>query len=135
MAKLGAYMGTLDGIEQFKSLLGRPVDQVLGFLPGNGWSLNLDAAISSGYYGPPGTKKIVWSLQMYPEDGGVAALREVAAGQHVADHTRWAQQILASRADDSDPIYIRPNWELGGEWYPWTGDAQQDPQAYRAAFQ
>ncbi len=60
-------------------------------------------------------------------DGGdVAALREIAAGQHIGDHTRRAQEVLASRAGDGDPIYIRPDWEIGGEWFEWTRDAQQD---------
>jgi hypothetical protein len=135
MAKLGVYVGTPQGVEQFESWLGRPVQQVLGFAGGKGWSgVDIAGEVASGLHGPPGTK-VEWSIPMYPDGGGVAAMREVAAGLHAGDHTRWAQEVLASRAGDTDPIYIRTSWEIGGEWFAWTRDAQQDLEAYKGAFQ
>jgi Ca2+-binding RTX toxin-like protein len=62
-------------------------------------------------------------------------MREAAAGQHNGKYTDWANKILASRAGEGDPIYVRTTWELGGEWFPWTAAAKEDPQAYIKAFQ
>src|SRR3712207_28544 len=62
-------------------------------------------------------------------------MREAATGQHNGKYTDWAQKILASRAGDSDPIYVRSTWELGGEWFAWTQHANADPEAYKKAWQ
>lgn len=139
MTTFGVFDRVPDGVQQFESWVGQPVDHVLSFLTGGNWStswstIDIASQVSSGNHGTPGSKA-VWSIPMYPDGGGVAALREIAAGQHIADHTRWAQEFLASRAGDNDPIYIRPNWQIGGEWLAWTADAQQDPGAYVAASQ
>jgi Glycosyl hydrolase family 26 len=136
MAELGVFVGNQpSALAQFESWLGRPVDGVLGYTGGSSWG-DADPGwqLSSSFLGGTG-REILWSIPMYPDGGGVEMLREVAAGTHNGHYTEWAKKILASRSGDSDPIYVRTTWELGGEWFPWTADAKADPAAYRAAFQ
>ena len=136
MAELGVFIGNRPAaLAQFESWLGQPVDAVLGYTGGGSWG-DADPGwqLSSGFLGGTG-REILWSIPMYPDGGGVGMLREVASGKHNGTYTEWAEKILASRAGDSDPIYVRTTWELGGEWFPWTADAEADPAAYRAAFQ
>ena len=136
MAELGVFIGNRPAaLAQFESWLGQPVDAVLGYTGGGSWG-DADPGwqLSSGFLGGTG-REILWSIPMYPDGGGVGTLREVASGKHNGTYTEWAEKILASRAGDGDPIYVRTTWELGGEWFPWTADAEADPAAYRAAFQ
>ena len=136
MTKLGVFIGNLPAdLKQFEGWLGKQVDGVLGFTSERSWN-DADPGwqLSSGFLGGTG-RQINWSIPAWPEDGGLNAMREVANGQHRDKHTDWAQKILASRSGDSDPIYVRTTWELGGEWFPWTQNAKDDPEAYKKAFQ
>ncbi|GAA0584699.1 hypothetical protein GCM10009416_23860 [Craurococcus roseus] len=135
MTKLGVFIGNLPAdLKQFEGWLGKPVDGVLGFTGSQSWG-DADPGwqLTSGFLGGTG-RHINWSIPAWPDSGGVGAMREVANGQHRDKHTDWAQKILASRSGDGDPIYVRTTWELGGEWFPWTGHAKEDPEAYKKAF-
>lgn len=136
---LGVYVGNeAANVKAFENWLGRAVPAVLGYTGGGekgdwnapdpGWQIDMNA-----YLGGAG-RQILWSIPMAPDDGGAAAYREIAAGQHNALYESWAEKILNSRVSDNDPIYVRTTWELGGEWFPWTQAAKDDPRAYRNAF-
>jgi Ca2+-binding RTX toxin-like protein len=136
MTKLGVFIGNNPSdLQQFESWLGKPVEGVLGFTGSQNWS-DADPGwqLSSSFLGGAG-RHINWSIPAWPDSGGVGAMREAAAGQHNGTYKNWAGKILASRAGDGDPIYVRTTWELGGEWFAWTGHAKEDPEAYKKAFQ
>ena len=135
----GIYVGN-DAIKvkAFEDWLGGPVQAVLGYTSGGqkgdwnapdpGWQIDMKE-----YLGGSG-RHVLWSIPMAPDDGGAAAYREIATGKHNSLYENWAAKILKSRAADNGPIYIRTTWELGGEWFPWTQAAKDDPAAYRDAF-
>lgn len=136
---LGVYVGNnADDVRAFEQWLGRPVQAVLGYTsagkngdwraPDPGWQIDMPE-----YLGGSG-RPVLWSIPMAPDDGGAAAYREIAEGRHNALYKSWAVKILQSRAGDRGPIYVRTTWELGGEWFPWTQAAKDDPAAYRKAF-
>lgn len=135
----GVYVGNeAASVKAFEKWLGKPVDAVLAYTSGGskgdwnapdpGWQIDMKEYL--GGSGRPG----LWSIPMAPDDGGAAAYREIAKGVHNSLYISWAKKILKSRSGDKGPIYIRTTWELGGEWFPWTQAAKDDPQAYRNAF-
>ncbi|MGY4385454.1 hypothetical protein ACVWYN_002494 [Pedobacter sp. UYP24] len=136
---LGVYAGNESAsVKSFESWLGRPVQAVLGYTSGGksgdwnrpdpGWQITMKE-----FLGGSG-RRVLWSIPMAPDDGGAAANREIATGKHNELYKTWAAKILLSRAGDKDPIYVRTSWELGGEWFPWTKAAVEDPKAYQEAF-
>jgi len=135
MALLGVYTcNEIDRYESFKNWLGGDAQTVLGYTsmddwdaPHPGWMLD------ASYLGGTGLP-INWSMPFAPYDAGVAEYQQIADGQHDDRYREWAQVILDSRSGDDGPIYVRPNWELGGEWYPWTHVANENPEVYKAAW-
>jgi hypothetical protein len=135
----GVFVGNESAsVAAFEKWLGKPVEAVLGYTSGGtngdwntpdpGWQIDMQEYLGGS------KRRILWSIPMAPDDADVAAYREIAAGKHNAMYEQWAMKILKSRANDTDPIYIRTTWELGGEWFPWTKPAQEDPVAYKKAF-
>lgn len=135
----GVYVGNdAASVKAFEKWLGRPVDAVLAYTSGGsngdwnapdpGWQIDMKE-----YLGGSG-RPALWSIPMAPDDGGAAAYREIAKGIHDSMYAAWAKKIWKSRSGDKGPIYIRTTWELGGEWFPWTQAAKDDPKAYRNAF-
>ncbi len=135
-AKLGVFTGSrAGGLAQFESWLGKPVDTVLGYTGGGNWAeMDPSWAITSGLLGREG-KDINWSIPLVPYSNSGQWLKEAAAGQHDAKYREWAKDILTSRAGDSEPIYVRTAWELGGEWMSITAAANANPAAFKGAFQ
>lgn len=136
---LGIYVGNESSrVKAFEQWLGRPVDAVLAYTSGGtngdwnapdpGWQIDMKK-----YLGGSG-RPALWSIPMAPDDGGAAAYREIASGSHNNMYKAWAEKILKARSEDENPIYVRTTWELGGEWFPWTQAAKNDPEAYRNAF-
>lgn len=135
----GVYVGNeAASVKAFEKWLGKPVDAVLAYTSGGsdgdwnapdpGWQIDMKK-----YLGGSG-RPALWSIPMAPDNGGAAAYREIAKGIHNSMYVSWAKKILKSRAGDEGPIYVRTTWELGGEWFPWTQAAKEDPKAYRNAF-
>lgn len=133
---LGVYVGNdAQSVRQFEAWLGRPVDAVLGYTsdeswnsPDPGWQIDMQQ-----YLGGTG-RPVLWSIPMTPASGGAAAFREAASGARNTLYAAWAQKILAARQNDTGPIYVRTTWELGGEWFPWTQAAKDDPAAFAAGW-
>jgi len=143
---LGVYVGNNSAeVKAFESWLGKPVDAVLGYTSYNlaqwegkesgsghpGWQISSNLP----YLGSSG-RRVLWSIPMVPQDAeDPAYMREVARGERNAEFTDWAKTILTSRAGDSEPIYVRTAWEVGGEWFHYTQAAKADPAAFVGAFQ
>lgn len=94
-----------------------------------------DWQFGAGQLGGSGQEIALWSIPLTEDGAGVDALRDAAAGGRNADYTAWAESIADNGArEDGEPIYIRPDWEIGGEWFTWTARAQADTEAYKGAF-
>jgi Glycosyl hydrolase family 26 len=111
---------------------GQTPDALSAFLSGG---VGPDWQFSEQYLGGSGQEIGLWAIPLLEDGAGVDALRDAAAGGRNDDYTDWAETIADSgtRAD-GEPIYIRPDWEIGGEWFEWTARAQADVEAYKDAF-
>ena len=98
--------------------------------PDPGWQID-----TTEYVGAT-RRPIYWSIPMAPDTAGVAEYQQIANGQHNATFAGWARKMLAyaNRIGDSGPIYVRTTWELGGEWFPWTRPARDNPAVFRNAW-
>ena len=134
----GVYVGNeAASVLAFEKWLGKPVEAVLGYTSGGkkgdwnapdpSWQIDMEKFLGGS------ARRVLWSIPMAPDDAGVEEYMEIAAGKHNAMYARWAEKILKSRAGDHDPIYVRTTWELGGEWFPWTKPANENPAVYREA--
>jgi hypothetical protein len=134
-AERGVYVGNdKSDLLQFDGFIGHPAETVLVYTGGRNWA-DMDPAwqFTGNYLGTSG-HDLNWSLRMVPDDGGVQAYRDAAAGKFHDTYVGWAKTILA-HDDGSDPIYVRFAHELGGDWFPWTQAAKQDPAAFKAAWE
>lgn len=133
---LGAWVGNASNLlPPLEAFLGKPVDRVLAFTGERGgwgdvepfWQLN------SQWVGGMG-RKINWSIPMFPDSLGVQGLRDGRDGKFDARWDSWADAVLQHRRFDNEDIYVRTNWEFGGEWFGWTNFAKQDRDAFVACF-
>lgn len=137
MTSLGIFVGNLaTEVAQFEGWLGKPVDAVLGYTSEKNGYADADPGwqIGGGTYLGGSGRRIRWSIPAWPETNGLEEMRSVARGDQYARHQGWARKCLDHRAGDTDPIYVRTAWELGGEWFPWTQNAKDDPAAFINAF-
>lgn len=128
------------GRNQMLQWLGKEPDIYLSFEPDYGWDgPNPEGTASNGNFG----YNICFTIQMYPpvlvngnpdDTANLGQLRAAARGDYNAQYRSWAQRVLSTRQADNGPIYIRTSHELGGEWFPWTEPAREDPAAFVAAF-
>lgn len=137
MTKFGIYVdGYSDANHDlFESRTGISVDLVGGYGAEDHpdyAGMNPGWIYGAGWLGDTG-KPIVLSMPMIPETGGLAEYEAVAAGLREDDHKAWANTILAN-TPGTDPIYVRTTWEVGGEWFHWTADAEADPETFAAAW-
>jgi hypothetical protein len=141
LVQLGIFCGNLAAdVAAFETFIGKPVDAVLGYTSEKngyadadpGWQIG--GGTGSGIYLGGSGRRINWSIPAWPESNGLEEMRSVSRGEQYARHQGWAKKCLDHRAGDSDPIYVRTAWELGGEWFPWTQNAKDDPAAFIGAF-
>lgn len=129
--QLGAYSNNLTSSETW---LGAPFDYQLGFIRNSSWAnMRTDAsnAAAASY-----TRPQYWAVALTPglTATPVTTLANVGAGSNDADITYIAQQLLLTQAGGT--IWIRPGWEMNGNFYPWTqGGTTQSQLDYVAAFQ
>src|SRR3712207_9497895 len=76
---------------------GQPVNGLLGYTGSQSWS-DADPGwqLSSTYLGGTG-RHINWAIPAWPDSGGVAAMREAAAGQHNDKRSEEHTSELQSR--------------------------------------
>lgn len=133
---LGAWVGNasnlLPPLEQF---LGKPVDRVLAFTGERGDWGDCEPFWQFGQQWVGGMgRKINWSIPMFPDRYGVQGLRDGRDGKFDARWDAWADAVLKHRSNDNEDIYVRTNWEFGGEWFGWTNFAKEDRAAFVACF-
>ena len=118
MTMFGAFVGNnAADLPAYESWLGRPVDNVLSFFNDFSWR-GFDDSISYGLnLWRDSGRPVIWSVPLTVEG---TPLGEVAAGDFDANFRAAAEAVAASRAGDSDPIYIRLGWEFNGDWMPWA---------------
>lgn len=136
MTDLGAYIGNNPGdLKRLEGFLGKPVGSLLAFTNEKGDWGDCDPGwmLSGQFLGGTG-RRLRWSIPMVPNRYGVGGFQAGARGDHDARWRQWANTCLAHRKNDNDPIYVRTCWELGGEWFGWTGIAKQDPKAFKDCF-
>ena len=77
-------------------------------------------------------EEILWSVPIIVNDGS-SSLAKAATGAYDGYYRQVAQTLLASRAGDSDPIYVRTGWEANGDWFFWNAIGKE--AAFKGAFQ
>ena len=122
-------------VQAFERAIGAPVGTVLGYGSGSGsWAdMNPGWLYSQDFLGAAG-KPVNISMPMAPDSAGVAEYQSIARGEHRGDHQSWARTILDAAPDDNSPIYVRSTWEVPGEWFPWSGVATSDTEAFKGAW-
>jgi hypothetical protein len=70
-------------------------------------------------------RNLSYAIAMFPQNIG-GSLASCAAGQYDA-HYRTLASNLASRGLLS--AYLRPGWEMDGNWYPWSAPAGSGKEA------
>lgn len=135
MTDLGVFCGNdAAQVRAFETWLGKPVGSVLAYTGNNTWGDADPGWMIGGTQFLGATKRrLRWSIPAWPKTDSLAQMRRVAQGLEYTRHQGWARACLAHRGSDSDPIYIRTAWELGGEWFHWTGDAKADPTNFARA--
>lgn len=123
---------------EFERHIGRQVDGLLAYAHDDRWSNMGPQSHLTSPLGRSG-RGLLWSMPHYTskdgKKGGLADMREVAAGKRNAEFRRWAQEILAHGRPASDGnYYVRTTWELPGEWFQWTESIVKDPEAYKRSF-
>ena len=115
-SELGAYSNNLTASETW---LGTPFDFQVGFIRDSSWAnMRSDAAAAAA--GAPYTRPTFWAIGLTPglTATPVTSLASIAGGSNDADITFIAQQLLLTQA--SGDIWVRPGWEMNGDFYPWT---------------
>jgi Ca-dependent carbohydrate-binding module xylan-binding/Glycosyl hydrolase family 26 len=98
--------------------------------------------VSIVHFGQPAP----WNQQFYPSplqltyargaiplvtmDTHTALLTDIANGAYDESIAAWADGAKAF----GKPFFLRWDWEMNGDWYPWGAQARQDPAAYVAAW-
>jgi hypothetical protein len=134
-AERGVFVGNNNAdLQRFEDFIGHPVDAALAYTGGRSWEDADPAWHMSGRHLGTAPVDLHWSLRIVPDNGGVPAYRDAAAGKVQDTYTSWAKTILGNDGG-GDPIYVRFAFELGGEWFPWTAAAKEDPAAFKGAWQ
>jgi Ca2+-binding RTX toxin-like protein len=107
-------------LNKFESWLGNEVDAVHGVVGFANWT---DYTSSANWMTNTVWKgineSVLWSVPIIVDDG-VSSLAAAANGSYNANYRSVAQTLLASRAGDNEPIYIRTGWEANADWFPWS---------------
>jgi beta-mannanase len=76
-----------------------------------------------------------FSIPLFPQSSSLAA---VAYGEGHDKFVEYAKTMLA-HADKIDApdgsIYVRTGWEMGGEWFAWGAQGNNNPDLFIKAFQ
>jgi Ca2+-binding RTX toxin-like protein len=121
MTIMGVYIGNDPAeLDSYNAWLGRDVDAVHGVVGAANWTdfvSSADWMTTTLWKGID--ESVLWSVPLIVTDG-TASLAEAAGGNYNSHYQSVAESLLASRAGDSDPIYIRTGWELNGDWFAWS---------------
>lgn len=129
---LGVYLthGEEEQIEAYEKWLGRKLDVIMEFTPGNNWDelvgtrpgLGLEWWL--GIWERPYRRRVVISLPMLPGDGS-ASIEKGAAGEYDERFRAIAAKLVAAGYGRNT---IRLGWEFNGGWFKWS--AQKNPKGW-----
>lgn len=133
MTILGVYAANSPAdVLKFDSLLGRDVDAIHGVVGmANWWDYKQSANWMANDLWKDLDRPVLWSVPLLVWDGN-PTLAQAASGQFNQNYESVARSILNSRANDSDPIYIRTGWELNLPGFPWSAVGKE--QDFIGAF-
>ncbi|MBB5694966.1 glycosyl hydrolase [Muricoccus pecuniae] len=130
----GVYVGnSTTELQQFENWLGAEVDAVHGVVGFANWTDFTNSAkwmVNTLWKGI--NEEILWSVPIIVNDGS-SSLAKAATGAYDGYYRQVAQTLLAGRAGDSDPIYVRTGWEANGDWFFWNAIGKE--AAFKGAFQ
>ena len=125
-ATMGLYTGARDlsGVGDFETWVGKPVGNVLDFLPKTDWSkIDNPNWWVSGWGATE--HPVEYSVPMIPSTGGT--LQAGAAGEYNQHFVNLAKSLVAGGQGDAT---LRLGWEFNGAWFKWS--AKDDPAAFAA---
>ncbi len=125
-ATMGLYTGARDlsGVSDFETWVGKPVGNVLDFLPKTDWSkIDNPNWWVSGWGSTE--HPVEYSVPMIPSTGGT--LQAGAAGEYNQHFVNLAKSLVAGGQGDAT---LRLGWEFNGAWFKWS--AKDDPAAFAA---
>ena len=130
----GVYVGnSTTELQQFENWLGAEVDAVHGVVGYANWTdFTNSAKWMTNTLWKGINEEILWSVPIIVNDGS-SSLAKAATGAYDGYYRQVAQTLLASRAGDSDPIYVRTGWEANGDWFFWNAIGKE--AAFKGAFQ
>lgn len=120
-------------VHAFEGYLGRDVDAVHGVVGmANWWDYEQSANWMANDLWKDIGHPVLWSVPLLVWDGS-PNLAQAASGQFNDHYESVAQSLLAGRAGDDDPIYVRTGWELNIPGHPWyaVGHEQDFIGAFR----
>jgi hypothetical protein len=128
----GVFVGTNpQDLARYENWLGQKAEAVLAYTGDASWSDMQPGYIMSQF--PDHT--LLFSIPLFPKTSSLAEVANGAGDQHFRS---IAQAILAN-ADQVDApdgsIYVRTGWEMGGEWFPWGQQGNDNPDLFIKAFQ
>lgn len=125
--KIGVFPRINDGggkahVDTYEAWLGRPVDHIVQFTPGDTWShisgASLDWWIGQWDNYPQSYRdRMVISLSMLPSTNDGSTLALGAAGNYNSHWTTVATKLVAAGYGN---CVLRPGWEFNGNWYRWS---------------
>lgn len=129
-----AVLGVVDGgngaadIIDFERWLGCPVQQLMLFTPRESWEEIAHPEPTIRRFARL-HKPAVWSIGMIPPG---TSLRQAATGVYDGFYVSAARALARVHPNPDGTIFIRPGWELNGDWSPWA--ATKRPGAYAATY-
>ncbi len=112
----------------FEKWLGCPVQQLLLYTPRDSWHEIAHPQPTIRRFARL-HKPAVWSIGMIPPH---ASLQQAATGAYDGIYVSAARALAEVHPNPDGTIFIRPGWELNGDWSPWA--ASKQPDAYAATY-
>jgi hypothetical protein len=126
--QLGVYVGNEpDHLDRFEAWIGQEAAP-LGYLAGDTWEDIASPGWVLDMWKDADT--VFWSVPLIPNDG--TTLAQAATGQFNDYYRRAAQALADQHPMDDGKVLIRTGWEVGGGWFPWGADG--DNEAFKEAF-
>ncbi len=127
-AQLGVYVGNEpDHLDRFEAYIGQEAAP-LGYLAGETWEDIASPGWVIDMFADSDT--VFWSVPLIPNDG--TTLAEAATGRFNDYYRRAAEGLKDQKPMDDGKVFIRTGWEMGGGWFPWGADG--DNEAFKGAF-
>jgi hypothetical protein len=127
----GVYVGNNgDDLARYENWKGEQAEIVGTYVGNRGWwEMNPD-----WFMGQHPDRPMLMNIPLFPQGGNIW---DIASGQENWHFREIAEKIAANADDVAAPdgsLYVRTGWEVGGDWFAWGQQAEQDPAAFRQAF-